>query len=206
MLQLKAVYPETFSLLEELSGNDPLRNFFLAGGTALALYLGHRISVDLDLFTDLKFDSNALFEDLKRSYSITSCSLSTNSLGMFIQTKKNDVKVDFIRHSYPLLNPVQHFGDIRLFSIEDLAAMKLNAIANRGAKKDFFDIVALLDHFSLPQLLQFFEEKYTQLNCFTVLKSLIYFDDADLEPDPISLRDMRWDNIKDVILQQVKSL
>jgi len=85
---------------------------------------------------------------------------------------------------------------IRLFALEDIAAMKLNAVANRGAKKDFYDIHALLSRFSLPELLGFFEDKYQKMNSFTVTKSLAYFDDADLEPDPMSLMNLSWEQIK----------
>ena len=106
------------------------------------------------------------------------------------------MKTDFIRHNYPRLKPFVTVGGMRLFSLEDIAAMKLNAVANRGAKKDFYDIHALLSLFSLPELLGFFEEKYQRMNSFTVTKSLAYFDDADLEPDPMSLMDITWEEIK----------
>ncbi len=206
MLQVNTINPNTLILLEELCGNIQLHHFALAGGTALTLQLGHRISIDLDFFTNEEFESNTLFEQLQEHYTITSCSQSTNSLNMFILTGGNNIKVDFIRHNYPLIKPIQHLNEIRSFSIEDIAAMKLNAIANRGAKKDFFDIHALLDHFSAHQLLQFFENKYSQLNSFTVLKSLVYFDDADPEPDPISLRNASWTDIKQDLLKHMHSI
>jgi predicted nucleotidyltransferase component of viral defense system len=96
-------------------------------------------------------------------------------------------------------------GDIRLFSLEDIAAMKLNAVANRGAKKDFYDIHALLTIFSLSELIGFFEKKYQKMNSFTVVKSLAYFDDADLEPDPMSLMESPWDQIKVDIHQALRN-
>ena len=92
-----------------------------------------------------------------------------------------DIKVDMLRHNYPLLYPIQQVNRLHIFSLEDIAAMKLNAIANRGSKKDFYDIHALLSRFSMKELLTFFEKKYQQLNSYTVVKSLVYFDDADLD-------------------------
>ena len=196
MLQLKTIHKDTFSLLTALSARKDLNSFALAGDTALALHLGHRISIDLDFIPDQLFDSFALFETIGESFDRENSSTATNSLSLFIQWQGASVKVDFIRHNYPRLRPWLTASGIRLFSLEDIAAMKLNAIANRGAKKDFYDIHALLSCFSLPEMLSFFEEKYQKMNSFTVTKSLAYFDDADLEPDPLSLVAITWDQIK----------
>ncbi len=196
MLQIKGVHPKTFQLLKDLSSAGNLRDFALAGGTSLALQLGHRISVDLDFFTQSTFDSSALFESLRSSYDISSCSKSTNSLSLFIKFQNEEIRVDFIRHNYPYLSPLRIVEEIRLFSLADIAAMKLNAIANRGAKKDFYDIHALLGVFSFQEILHYFEKKYEQLNSFTVVKSIVYFADADIEPDPVSLEEISWDEIK----------
>ena len=175
MLHVNTVEPKTLDLLRRLLAHEECRHFSLAGGTALALHLGHRISVDLDLFTQERFDSNALFESLRDSEvfrdAVASCSQSINSLSLFIKTEGQEVKVDFIRHHYSNLIPIQKIDNIRIFSVQDIAAMKLNAIANRGAKKDFFDVHSLLTRFSLDDLLAFFENKYAQMNSFTVLKS-----------------------------------
>ncbi|MDU9048592.1 MAG: nucleotidyl transferase AbiEii/AbiGii toxin family protein [Candidatus Electrothrix sp. Rat3] len=116
-----------------------------------------------------------------------------------------EVKVDLIRHHYPLLMPVQCIDDIRIFSVQDIAAMKLNAIANRGCKKDFFDIHSLLKLFSLTELLSFFEEKYAQINSFTVMKSLTYFADAEADPEPMSLVDTSWHEVKSTLSSLVKN-
>ncbi len=202
MLQLKTIQQDTFELLKDLSARNDLNPFALAGGTALALQLGHRISIDLDFITDQEFDSFSLFERLGESFEIEKCSTASNSLSLFIKRRESSIKIDFIRHNYPRLKPVVTVKDIYFFSLEDIAAMKLNAVANRGAKKDFYDIHALLSRFSLLDLLGFFEEKYQQMNSFTVTKSLVYFDDADLEPDPMSLTRITWDQVK-TDLQQI---
>lgn len=205
MLHLKTVHNATFKLLNALISQDEIGMFSLAGGTALALQVGHRISVDLDFFTQNEFDANDLFECLRGCYNVTGCSQSVNSLSLFIKMEGEDIKVDFIRHHYPLLQPIRMIAKVRLFSLEDIAAMKLNAIANRGAKKDFFDIQALLNQFSLQDLLGFFEAKYEQLNSFTVIKSLTYFNDADLDPEPMSLVEVEWGDIKEKLRGLVKT-
>jgi predicted nucleotidyltransferase component of viral defense system len=203
MLHLKTVHKETLLLLQSLAADDVLTGFALAGGTALSLQLGHRISVDLDFFTNGAFDSNDLFEQLRSSYEVHSCSQSVNSLTVFVNVQGVDVKVDFLRHNYPLLVSFRVVDGIRFFSLEDITAMKLNAVANRGAKKDFYDIHALLKLFSLTDMLHFFEQKYEQLNSFTVLKSLIYFADAEIEPEPVSLGGCSWEMIKDTLRKEV---
>jgi len=206
MLRLNTVHQETFSLLKILVSLDRLRGFYLAGGTALALQLGHRISVDLDFFTSSVFDSNELFEFLKESYEVSSATSSVNSLSLYVKLHEERIKVDFIRHNYPFLQPVKHVENIRLSSLQDIAAMKLNAVANRGAKKDFYDVFALLTRFSLEELLAFFQQKYVQLNSLIVLKSLVYFADADLEPDPVSLLDINWTDVKKEITASVQAI
>ncbi|HCC54586.1 MAG TPA: hypothetical protein DEQ20_06640 [Desulfobulbaceae bacterium] len=205
MLQLKTIHPETFELLRKLTAEKELDFFALAGGTALALQMGHRISIDLDFLIDQEFDSWGLFERLRPSFEIDDISSAVNSLSMFIKIRGSSVKTDFIRHNYPRLRPLIIVEGIRLFSLEDIAAMKLNAVANRGAKKDFYDIHTLLSRFSLPELLAFFEEKYQKHNSFTVTKSLAYFDDADLEPDPRSLIGLTWQEIKADLQQKLRA-
>jgi predicted nucleotidyltransferase component of viral defense system len=203
MLQLKTIQAETFELLQELSAVDPLSSFSLAGGTALALQLGHRTSIDLDFLTRQQFDSYAIFENLVDNFEIESYAVARNSAAMFIKYQATIVKTDFLRHNYGLLRPIIEVDGIRLYSLEDIAAMKLNAIANRGAKKDFYDIYSLLECFSLITLLDLYKEKYHQMNDLSVVKSLIYFEDAELEPDPITLLNVTWDDIKRRLVQTV---
>lgn len=203
MLHLKTIHKDTYDLLKCLSERSELRSFALAGGTALALLLGHRISVDLDFFTNGQFSGAELLENLGKDFDTENCSTSVNSLSLSINHQRSSVKVDFIRHNYRLLSPIIVAEGIRLFSPKDIAAMKLNAIANRGAKKDFYDVFALLAKFSLRELIAFFAEKYQRQNSFTVIKSLAYFEDADLDPTPISLMDFTWEEIKAAIRDEL---
>lgn len=170
----------------------------------MALLLGHRISIDLDFLTESEFESFALFEQLDHCFDIEKSSTSVHSLTLFAQWHGSSVKTDFIRHNYPRLRPYVIAEGIKLFSIEDIAAMKLNAVANRGAKKDLYDIHALLSLFTLPELLRFFTLKYKQLNSFTVIQSPTYFEDADLDPDPLSLSPLSWAETKTDLGEKVR--
>ena len=203
MLQLKTIHQDTYLLLQELSKLGYLNDFALAGGTSLALQLGHRISVDLDFFTLAAFDSIVLLDQLKTDYDISNVTTANNTLSLYIRYSSQNIKVEFLRHNYKRLNNYVKNDSILLYSKEDIAAMKLNAIANRGSKKDFYDIYELLKIFSITELLDFFKEKYHDMNAFTVIKSLHYFEDADLEPDPMSLRNESWDIIKKIIRNKV---
>lgn len=206
MLQLKTVNKETIALLKDLLVLDIFQEFTLAGGTGLALQIGHRISVDLDFFTLHTFDSVELFEHIRESFTVSDASPAVNSLSLFVAMNDERIKIDLLRHNYPLLRPVHIVENVPLYSLEDIVAMKLNAIANRGAKKDFYDVHALLNYFTVQDMLRFFQQKYEQMNTLTVVKSLVYFEDADQEPDPLSLENTSWADIKNELVKQIQIL
>jgi predicted nucleotidyltransferase component of viral defense system len=199
MLFFSAVSSEALELLREVHGLPTLNKFYLVGGTALALRYGHRISVDLDFFTDKEFDTSSLIDTLKEKFTIRVLSQAKNSLTLDLRS----VKTDFIRHNYPLLNPVAKTDEIKMASVEDIAAMKLNSTVNRGSKKDFYDIYELLNHFTLQELISFYTSKYDFSSQLIVLKSLVYFDDAELEPDPVSVKPISWNSVKQKISEAV---
>jgi predicted nucleotidyltransferase component of viral defense system len=95
---------------------------------------------------------------------------------------------------------------LQMASIKEIAAMKLNAIAGRGSKKDFIDLYYILQKYNLSQLLDFYKVKYQDGSDFMVLKSLSYFDDADLEQTPLIFQDITWDEIKAEIIVQVRAV
>ncbi len=107
-----------------------------------------------------------------------------------------DVKTDMVSLSYPWLQPFDVEEEIRLASLPDIAAMKLSAIARRGVKKDFWDIAALLDHFSLDEMLGFYRRKYSSHDIFHLLRSLVYFTDAEAQKDPDLLNDVTWKQVR----------
>jgi predicted nucleotidyltransferase component of viral defense system len=200
MLYFSAVSPEALELLREIQDLPVLHDFYLVGGTSLALRYGHRVSVDLDFFTDKEFETGFLIDTLQEKHPIRVLSQAKNSLTLELST----VKTDFIRHNYTLLKPVGKTDGIRMASVEDIAAMKLNSTINRGSKKDFYDIYELLNHFTLLELINFYTAKYDFSSQMTLLKSLAYFDDAEMEPDPVSVNPTSWVSVKQKILMTVR--
>ncbi len=174
-------------------------NLRLVGGTALALYLGHRKSIDLDLFGEIDFEdinTAKLFTDYK---SVTTLKKSKN-INIF---SIDNVKVDFVNYSYPWLQQQLLIDNIRLAGIEDIAAMKLAAITGRGSKKDFVDIYFLLKKYSLREMLDFYRQKYFDGSEYLVLKSLTYFDDAEKDNGLEMLVDISWEKVKKRILDEI---
>ena len=178
------ISPETFLLTQELQVHPTLKEFHLVGGTALTLQLGHRNSIDIDLFTQNDFDANNLLSLLKKKYSIEERYIGNNTIIVFIE----NIKVDFIKHNFPYVNPPISEEGIRFLSKEDIAAMKLNAISQSGKRlKDFIDIYFLLRHFSFGSMIDFFQIKYPQTNPLIPIKAINYFDDIDETIDPPKL-------------------
>ena len=202
MLQTKTVTRETLELLENLMQLPEIEQFVLVGGTNLALRFGHRLSIDLDLFTDLKFQSEELYYKLSQKFStIELASQSETMLFMYI----NDIKVDVVLLPYPLIRPVDNFNGIRLASVPDIVAMKLSAVARRGVKKDFWDLAELLDVHPMNEMIDFYKEKYATHDIFHLLRALVYFDDAELQKDPDPLKKMTWKQVKKKIEIATKS-
>lgn len=202
MLYKQAVKPELLELLNQLMLVNTFSNFNLVGGTALALYDGHRISVDIDLFGKCQLDESK-FTSLMKDFG--DIELLSQSHKILIYTV-NGIKVDFVDYQYELVEPINIIDGIRILSKKDIAAMKLNAIAGRGSKKDFFDLVQLLKDFTLAQMLSFYTAKYQQNSEFMVIKSLMYFDDAENEPNPICILPINWDEVKKIIISHVQKL
>ncbi len=206
MLQDKKISPGVLELLKSLMELPPINDFFLVGGTAIALHLGHRVSIDLDLFIKTDFDSAKLISYLNEKYNITSSNTDINTLSTLIKFKEDNVKVEFLSYKYKLLKPVKKADGIRLLELEDLIPMKLSAIAGRGAKKDFCDIYFLLEKFPLTQMLELFKKKYEPENTFHLLKSLTFFDDAELEPELKLFRHIDWQEVKNKIVKEVSNI
>lgn len=182
-------------------------SFYLAGGTALALQFGHRVSIDLDFFSKNTFSVSLLIEQL-------------NNLGnLKIEDQGEDtfngsldgVKISFFYYPYPLLFPTKEYSHVSLADERDIAAMKVQAISGRGNKKDFIDLFILLKKYSIQELLDFFHKKYEKFNYnqLHILKSLSYFYDADTNPEPVYIHPISWIEvkkfIKNVINEYIKS-
>jgi len=202
MLYKEAVSPRLLELIDFLMHKPELNRFVLVGGTALALQFGHRLSIDADLFGTQPLDELDLAEilggfglvvELKRSKNIQVFSVDS-------------IKVDIVNYRYPLLQPIHSISQIRMASPEDIAAMKLNAIAGRGSRKDFIDLYFLMKRFTLKEMINFYMRKYADGSLFMLLKSLHYFEDAEKEEMPQMIQSVTWETIKTHIASEVQKL
>ncbi len=191
----------------ELLGRSKIPdNFYLAGGTGLALFFGHRMSIDLDFFSSKKNDNEHIVRELKQMGDFEVETLEDRTLhGIFKGTK-----VSFIHYPYEMLKKTHAFNGIQIADPIDIACMKISAISSRGTKKDFVDMYYLMQKWSLPEIITYFEEKYAAIgyNMMHILKSLSYFADADEDPDPIFLDKDHpsWIIVKRTLQREVKKL
>lgn len=201
-----AVSETTRKDLEVLVSAGVLERFYLAGGTALAFLLQHRESQDLDFFREDAFNENTLAGSLDAAgdFSLEKKEVGTVR-GMF-----NKTLVSFFHYPYPLLEEPEVRGGMRLASILDISCMKLDALASRGARRDFIDLYFILQQpkLSLTGLLELFAKKYASLN-FNLLhikKSLVHFTDAEQEPMPRMIKPAPWPKVKDFFIQELGNL
>ena len=201
MLSIQTIHPNTLELLKQLAAQPELAQTRLVGGTALALQYGHRQSIDLDFFGILPEDKDELVEMTRRVGNV----LVTNRTKMIVQTVINQVKVDFVDYNrYAWIDePIQGDGFV-LASDKDIAAMKVNAIIGRGTRKDFIDLYMLLQHYSLTEIMGFYEQKYPEFSEYRALLSMTYFEDAEMQDMPKMFIETSWDKIKSTIIQAVK--
>jgi hypothetical protein len=165
--------------------DEKLADFFLVGGTALALQIGHRMSIDLDLFSKNPFVEDDLLTHLEKTYPFKLDFRANQTL----KGSMNSVNVDFITHSYPLVKPLIVEDNVRMASLEDIAAMKLNAIAGNGTRlKDFIDIASLSPKLTLADMVIAYRAKYNSHNPAMVIKSLDYHQDINFA-EPIHMLD-----------------
>lgn len=197
MLHLKSISPELLELLTQLMHDDVFKHFNLVGGTALALQIGHRVSIDIDLFGNCEIDEIAVLDQLNACGPVHVLKKSKNILICSVQ----GIKVDIVNYSYPILENTLISDGIRMVGLKDIAAMKMNAIAGRGSKKDFIDVYYLLQYFTLEVMIDLYLQKYSNGSEFLVRKSLTFFDDAEDEEMPVMLGDISWDRIKERILE-----
>lgn len=199
---LGVILPETFHLLTQIQQDAFLGGFFLVGGTALAMQIGHRLSIDLDFFSTSPFDNAQLEAHLSRQYDFSTDYVAVNTLKGFIQ----NIKIDFLTHAYPLVNPLVREENLLLASPLDIGAMKLNAIAHSGNRqKDFFDLYFLLEHHSLQTLLEAYQTKYPNSNPMIPLKGITWFEDIDFELEkPMLKREVSFHVVKERLLEAAR--
>ena len=194
MLRKETVSEPTLELLKTLMKDDFFKDFFLVGGTALALQIGHRLSIDIDLFSNNSFNEEDMLATIEDKYKFQLDYRSKNTLKGEIA----GVKVDFITHNYPLVQPLLEIDGVRMASLKDITAMKLNAISGNGTRiKDFIDIAYLSTQLTLSDMIDAYEEKYASRNPAMVIKALDYHADIDFHEKIDMLADnYRWKNIE----------
>lgn len=200
MLHLSTVEPDTLKLAQEIFKVPFVsERFALAGGTSLALQIGHRSSIDLDLFSPSPFSTRETEQILAShpGWKYEPFSMSERMLFCFLSS----IKCDFVHEPFPFINQPRIEEGLKLYSIPDIAAMKLHTVCGRGKKKDFFDIYALLNLYSWKDLLLWFETKYGTSQSFFLWKSITYFLDADEDPDIAGYPpyNVSWQEVKKVI-------
>jgi len=188
-------------LLRKLQRIHEFANLRLVGGTGLALQIGHRKSIDLDLFGSIEIDNITMTKRINELGKITILKCSEN-INIFLI---DGIKVDIVNYQYKWLEKPKNEDDLILADTKDIAAMKLAAITGRGTKKDFIDLFFLLEQFDLYQMLDFYKQKYYDGSTFLVLKSLSYFDDAEDEQMPNMLKRINWDDVKRHIINCLRT-
>lgn len=200
----EAISFEVHETAKRLAGVEKLSNFYLAGGTALALHLGHRRSVDLDFFTAQAFNEDALIAAFQKLPELAILSKSEQTVYLHL----SKTKVSFIGYHYPMLFPLDYFEELAVADVRDIAAMKMSALASRGSRRDFVDVYFVARQYGLPSLLELFRQKFAKAN-YSILhlrKALTYFADADKEPMPDMLGSLSWNEVKEYFLHEVSHL
>lgn len=204
---LETVTPQMLSLLAWLGREDLLRRFYLGGGTALALQLGHRRSVDLDFFSEIDQVHRQTREEIISILAKQNCQVIENADGNLLLLA-NDIHVGFFSYGYALLEPGPEFRNIQLASLLDLGLMKMDALMGRGSRKDFIDLYVLSQTIPFDTLLQAGARKYPQMRDFAIMavESMVSFENADRDIPPDLLVKAPWDEVKAFFIAQVKRL
>lgn len=201
----KVITERTKSSLALLGKEKILEKCYMAGGTALALQIGHRLSFDLDFFSPVEFERKTVIQKMEPfGFKVDREDWGT------ILGKLGDIKFSLFYYKYPLITQAMDYSGINLAGLQDIAAMKIDAIGGRGTKRDFTDLYFLVKKLGdIQALLKFYDEKYQKFeaNKFHILKSLTYFENADNEEDPKMLvSDYSWEEVKKYLIDEVRKL
>lgn len=202
MLHKETVTPGTLDLILQLMKDHQLNSFYLVGGTALSLRIGHRESIDIDLFSSSDFDGDELAVHLRNSYGAD----VKRHKGNYVSGSIGEVDFDFISHKYPSIKPIETIDGIRMMSNQDISAMKINAIVNSGQRiKDFIDVHYLLKEMTLNEILDYYCQKYPNVDPNTAKSSLMYHNDVDFNV-PVKLMDgkLKWQDVQKSISKSVR--
>lgn len=197
---------QSLEVLKRLGKSDLLADAYLGGGTAAALYFAHRESVDLDFFTGEEFEERVVLEGLKRVGDFKKDRIEKQT----ILGELEGVKFSYFYYKYLLLDKPADFCGVKVVSKRDLAAMKLQAIADRGSRRDFVDLYFLGKEggMNLEKMFEFYGKKYGNMEekKYHLLRSLNYFEDADNEPELKMLVKLDWQAVKEYFKDEVRRL
>ena len=200
MLHYETVEPRTLALLKRLMRMEALADHALVGGTALSLRYGHRISVDLDLFTDDPMDTETIKRALADEFGDSLTYLEDQQAKWAIFGFIDDIKVDIIHIPHARIADLVIEDGLRMYSDDDIGPMKVQAILHRAQKKDFWDIEKLLEVHGVDKLLKDHRKKYSKnIYAISLPRALNYFVDAEDSEAPVCLKDRTWEEIKDSI-------
>jgi hypothetical protein len=193
-------------VLNGFSQSEIGKHFYLGGGTALALQLGHRRSVDLDFFSQTE-DVPTIRHRLDETLAFYGAILADSAWGNLVYLVK-DVRIGFYGYGYALIGPLVEQESLRLAAVEDIALMKFDALLSRAARKDFYDLYFVCQKLPLQHLLDLAPQKYPSVRDFEtqVVKRLVFFDNAEDEPDPPLLEPVEWHTVKDYFTRQAKEI
>lgn len=194
---------ETVELLKDIG---LLKNFYLSGGTACALHLGHRLSEDLDFFTPDAFDVKRLRDELSEQTTIQPLAEDKNTFHCIF----NKTRLSFLRYKYPLLEPHSPYKHISVSSLIDVLCTKLDTISARGSKKDFIDVYCAIQskRYALSDIITCFQKKYKGIDysLLHIMKGLVYFEDAEEEKTPVMKIDVSWKEVKSFFVEEVRAV
>ena len=202
MLRTEAISKDTLALLTEIMSYPVYNDFRLVGGTALALYYGHRLSEDLDFFTDKETDFNQLQWHMVTYYGNYIQDCRPGAMGIFAVI--NNIKVDFMNWGHPFRYDVLDKDAIRMAHPLEIAAMKIEAISSRAVKKDFIDFAVLLDHFSFSEIIENYKLTFPWYDYAYAIKQLTNFAPAEDKFMPDMLIPLTWQQAKEKITAAVK--
>lgn len=202
-LHLQTISPQMKSILDEIMESPEFKDFVLVGGTGLALQLGHRLSVDLDLFTSGPFDLAALAKWIQTKYPDSKLIYSKDG-GMAFSI--NGIKTEIVQWKEGFKLQGQTINGWRLLDVEGITAMKCNAILYRQEKKDYVDIAEILKKSSLKDVLHTFQKYYTFQQARPVLEKIMSFHKLEPSPDVKFLEGRSWEESCKVISDRTKEL
>jgi Nucleotidyl transferase AbiEii toxin, Type IV TA system len=202
MIYLETISNDLFTVIDSVSKIRTFENFRLGGGTALALQLGHRISVDADFFSEKDFDRNECIIAIQNAFENVH-DIHSGTHGVFM--KIGLIKLDFLTWQLPFIKPLIQLNNWPLIGPEEIAAMKIFAILNRGEKKDYVDIAALLQDYSLQQIISFYQLRHPKSDSSIVLRYLASYSDLDNQPMPQMLNGLTWLDAKQIIKNSIQN-